>query len=57
MRKECVVSRTERVSSVAGEVVDEFQLCVAEGNSQLEVLASPAYNSGLRVHSQEICDQ
>ena len=53
----CVVSQTERVSSFAGDVVDEFQPHAAEGDRRLEVLASPAYDSGLRVHSQEICDQ
>ena len=55
--RERVVSQTEGASSVAGDVVDEFQLRVAEGDSRLEVLASLAYDSGLRVHSQKICDQ
>ena len=44
----------ERVSSVAGEVVDKFQLCAAEGDSRLEVLASPVYNSRLRVQPGDL---
>ena len=44
----------ERVSSIAGEVIDRFQQCAAKGNGRLEVLAPPVYNSGLSIQPSEL---